>query len=154
MVGVTLFVLGLRTEGLLGVASSVLAGLIGGAIKLIIGRVRPSDQYVHVVNHLGNYSFPSGHVIQYTTLFGFAFYVILVTWRGGAIRAVALTLLALLVVLVGPSRVYLGQHWPSDVLGAYLFAGLWLAGTIEVHLALKRRLEERSRTHRTRTGAS
>jgi len=65
--------------------------------------------------------------------------VVLITWRQGLVRTLVLLLLALPVVLVGPSRVYLGQHWPSDVLGAYLLAAVWLAGTIELHLLLKRR---------------
>jgi undecaprenyl-diphosphatase len=51
---------------------------------------------------------------------------------------VALIVLGALVALVGPSRVYLGAHWPSDVVGAYLFAGAWLAATIAAYLWLKR----------------
>ena len=139
----------LRLEAVLAVAASLLAGLVGGGIRLAVGRMRPSGPFVHVAGHLSGYSFPSGHVIQYTTLFGFAFYVVLVAWRGGTLRALVLAALALLVMLVGPSRVYLGQHWPSDVLGAYLFAGLWLAGTIEAHLFLKPRLDM-ARAHRRR----
>lgn len=137
---VIFFVLRLRLEAVLGVASSLLAGAVGGAIKLLVARMRPSSQAVHVAAHLSDYSFPSGHVIEYTTLFGFAFYVVLVAWQGSWARNVVLVGLALLVALVGPSRVYLGAHYPSDVLGAYLLAGLWLAGTIELHLVLKRRL--------------
>jgi undecaprenyl-diphosphatase len=72
-----------------------------------------------------------------------------VAWRGGTVRALVLAALALLVTLIGPSRVYLGQHWPSDMLGAYLFASLWLAGTIEAHLFLKPRLD-RTRAHHQR----
>jgi undecaprenyl-diphosphatase len=129
----------LRLEALLAVVPSLLAGLVGGLIKVAVARLRPSGGVIHVMGQVSGYSFPSSHVIQYTTLFGFAFYIVLVAWPPRAGRTLILGALALLVALVGPSRVYLGAHWPSDVLGAYLFASLWLAGTIELHLFLKMR---------------
>jgi undecaprenyl-diphosphatase len=131
-----LVVAGFRAEAVLAVVSALLAGLAGSGIKLLVGRLRPTSHSVHVAGHVTGYSFPSGHVIQYTTLFGFTFFLVFITWRGGWLRALILTILALLVVLVGPSRVYMGEHWPSDVLGAYLFAAVWLAGTIELDLFL------------------
>ena len=134
-----LFQLGLRLEATLAVASSLIAGVAGEGIKLWVGRMRPSAPAVHVAAHLSGYSFPSGHVIQYVTLFGFTSYVVAATWSRGVARNAILILFAALIALVGPSRVYLGQHWPSDVVGAYLFSALWLAGTIELHLMLKRR---------------
>lgn len=143
-------------DAALAVSSSLLADLVGAGIRDLVGRPRPSATLVRVVRHINGYGFPSGHVIQYVTLFGFACYLVLVTWRGGVRRVVIATLLATLVVLVGPSRVYLGAHWPSDTLGAYLLAGLWLAGTIEAHLAIERRLGgaavARARTNRTAGG--
>lgn len=128
----------------LAVGASLLADLVGSALRQLVGRPRPTAELVHVARHIAGYGFPSGHVIQYVTLFGFACYVVLVTWRGGLPRAVVAALLTALVALVGPSRAYLGAHWPSDTLGAYLFAGVWLAATIEVHLALERRRAARS----------
>ncbi len=138
-----LYALELRIEAALGLVSSVLAGLIGGLIKMAIRRVRPSGSLVHVTAVLHDYSFPSGHVIQYVTLFGFTFFATWVAWRSSIPRNLVLAVLTLLVLLVGPSRVYLGEHWPSDVFGAYCLAGLWLAGTIELLLALKPRLGPR-----------
>jgi membrane-associated phospholipid phosphatase len=127
-------------EAIIGVGSSLLAGYVGSALRQIIERPRPSDTLVNVAQRIVGPGFPSGHVTQYVTLFGFCFYLVLVGWRGGVPRALLLTFLALLVILVGPSRVYLGAHWPSDTLAAYLFGGLWLAGTIELHLVFERRL--------------
>lgn len=135
-----LFALRLRLEAVMAVGSSLLADAAGEGIKAAVGRARPTSGPIQVVAHLGGYSFPSGHVLEYVTLFGFAAYVAVVAWRGGWLRAVVVGVLVLLIALVGPSRVYLGEHFPSDVLGAYLLGGLWLAGTIQLHLVLKRRL--------------
>ena len=126
-------------EAVIAVVSSLLAGATGSALRQIIERPRPTDEVVQVARQIVGYGFPSGHVTQYVTLFGFCFYLVLVGWRGGITRRLLLAFLGLLVVLVGPSRVYLGAHWPSDTLGAYLFGGLWLAGTIELHLVIERR---------------
>jgi undecaprenyl-diphosphatase len=129
----------LWVEAILALGATLLALWVGGLIKVAVARPRPADPSIHMAAQLGGYSFPSGHVIQYTVLFGFTFYVVLVVWRHRLPRDLILVVLAALIVLVGPSRVYLGEHWPSDVLGAYLFAALWLAGTIELHLLLRRR---------------
>jgi hypothetical protein len=81
------FALRLRLEAVLGVASSVVAGIVAGGIKLLVGRARPAGHSIHIAAHLARASFPSGHVTQYTTLFGFAFYVVLTSWcRGYAPR--------------------------------------------------------------------
>jgi undecaprenyl-diphosphatase len=48
-------------------------------------------------------------------------------------RTAASVALIILIMLMGPSRIYLGQHWFSDVMGAYLFGSLWLALTIHFY---------------------
>ena len=139
VVFMALYALGQRLDAALAVLPAILAGLLGAGVKLLTARARPSPVLVHVAARLHDFSFPSGHVIQYTTLFGFAFYALLMGRRRSPARDLTLALLALIIVLVGPSRVYLGEHWPTDVLGGYLLGGLWLAGTIELRRALLRR---------------
>ena len=116
---------GLRVEALWVVGTQA-AALVVLLIKDLVHRQRPSPDVVAVLAPLNSPSFPSGHVVQYTMLFGFTIFLVYVLVRRSSLRTLALILLAVPIVLVGPSRLYLGQHWLSDVLGGYAVATLLL----------------------------
>jgi membrane-associated phospholipid phosphatase len=150
VIAVLLFLLRLRLESIVIVVSTLLAGEAGTIVKDLVQRARPSATFVHLTARLADYSFPSGHVIFATVLFGTTFWVVWITWRSSWARNAVLIVLVLPIVLMGPSRVYLGEHWPTDVIGAYCLAGLWVTGSVELILVLKPRLNSwwRGRPHR------
>jgi undecaprenyl-diphosphatase len=129
-----------RSEGF-GLALSAGGGaLINRAFKMLIARPRPSAELVGFSYRNEALSFPSGHVTFYVCYFGFLFFAAFTLLpRGSSVRRVALVAAALPVLLVGFSRVYLRAHWPSDVLGAYLLSGVWLAVSLEIYRRWKRR---------------
>ena len=117
-----------RSEALGLILSAGGSGLINTGFKLLIARPRPAPDLIQSYLNPVTNSFPSGHVTFYVSYFGFLFFVAYALLpRGTFVRHLALTLAALPVLLVGLSRVYLGAHWPSDTLGAYLWSGVWLA---------------------------
>jgi membrane-associated phospholipid phosphatase len=111
-------------------AAIALASLTGGwvvdLIKGLVVRARP-DIVPHLVD-VGGYSFPSGHAtssaIVYLTLASLAGQVT----PDRAARRYLLAVAVLLVGAIGCSRVYLGVHWPSDVLAGWSFGTLWALG--------------------------
>jgi undecaprenyl-diphosphatase len=116
------------------VAATALADGLVVLVKVIVARPRPAADLVEVYRTVTGYSFPSGHVVHYVAFYGMIGYLV---WRrlrtppppGPLARVVLRVLLVLcgaLVVLVGPSRVFLGAHWPTDVLGGYLLGGACL----------------------------
>ena len=137
---VLFFMLGRRSEAA-GLTLSVGgSGLLNSLLKALIHRPRPINSLVTVSTTLGTQSFPSGHVTFYVCFSGFLFFVAYAllparTYR----RAFALILAALPVLLIGISRIYLGAHWASDTLGAYLFGGVWLAFSLEMYRRWKAR---------------
>lgn len=112
-------------------------GLLAEVVKIFIDRPRPNPDLVHVITVLHSYSFPSGHVTGYVSMFGFVFYLLYSLRSPGSplspIRVAALVVLGAAILLVGPSRVYMGQHWASDTLAGYALGFTWLMGTIELH---------------------
>ena len=114
--------------------------LINATLKLLIARPRPAPDLVTVFRSLNSQSFPSGHVTFYVCYFGFLFFVAFALLPPrSAVRRLSLTLLVLPVALVGFSRVYLGAHWPSDTLGAYLLSGFWLGFSLDMYRRWKQR---------------
>lgn len=132
----------LRLEAIF-LAITLLADALDGIIKLVVNSRRPSPTLVHVVTPLSSPGFPSGHTVFYTTFFGFILFLLLANFRSSWARNLLVTLLALLIILIGFSRVYLGEHWLSDVVGGYLLGALCLIPIIYGYLWARRRYGER-----------
>ena len=96
------------------------------ALKLIIGRIRPIVP--DPIAHGGGNSFPSGHSLGSFVVYGALLLVFLPVIRRRW-RPVAIALAALLIVAVGFSRIALGVHFVSDVLGAWFLGVAWLGVT-------------------------
>jgi len=115
------------------------ASLLGNLIKVVIARPRPTADLVRIYLEHPTQSFPSGHVLGYVATYGFLFYIVFLwmprTWP----RRLLLATLGALIGLVGLSRIYLGAHWTSDVLGGYCLGLVWLALMIEFYWRLKLR---------------
>ncbi len=119
---------------------SALSLLLNLLLKVQVSRPRPTSNLVHIIQTAVGYSFPSGHVMAYIAYWGllFAFGVILFKGRHWW-RTALLIVSAAFVVLIGPSRIYLGDHWASDVIGAYLVGETLLGLAVGVYLPLKER---------------
>ena len=133
LVVLVVYFVGLRWEAVMTLASVGGGSLVVNAAKLVVNRPRPDANLVKVFAHLGDTSFPSGHVMFYVSLAGFLWFLCYTLFEHDRRRTLALWLLGVTIVLGGLSRIYLGQHWPSDVLGAYLLGSIWLTLMISIY---------------------
>jgi membrane-associated phospholipid phosphatase len=106
---------------------AILGGLlIEQALKASVHRSRP--QYAAAYLHGHSYSFPSGHTMESTICYLLlAFLISSNPSTRPAVRRAASIIAVILVILVGLSRLYLGVHYPSDVIGGLLAGLAWLA---------------------------
>ncbi|HEY5587132.1 MAG TPA: phosphatase PAP2 family protein [Ruminiclostridium sp.] len=130
---VLIYVLGYHWEAVSSIIASTIVELLNQLIKTLVRRARPSASLIHVTNLLNSYSFPSGHVMFYTGFFGFICFLIFTLLKPSWKRTLLLLAFGSHVVLIGLSRIYLGEHWASDVVGAYLLGGLCLIGFIHLY---------------------
>lgn len=97
-----------------------------GPLKWLIDRPRPPAEIYGLGNSLEGLSFPSGHAFHSFILFGFLFYLATIFINRTLIRRIVQFLLIFIILAIGISRIYLGAHWPSDILGAYLLGASFL----------------------------
>ncbi|HKO15282.1 MAG TPA: bifunctional DedA family/phosphatase PAP2 family protein [Gemmatimonadaceae bacterium] len=121
------------------VAAFVGGGALDWALKRVIQRPRPpgAAEFLYATS----FSFPSGHTLGSLIGFGMLAYLLIAFWppaRRHGIAVLAGTLV--LVLLIGLSRLYLGVHYLSDVIGGYAAGGVWLSACITgIEIALRQR---------------
>ncbi len=139
LIVLAIYLFGFHWEAIGALVAALLPPLINVVVKDLIRRPRPTVDLVHVLGILNSYSFPSGHVMFYVGFFGFLWFLVYTLLKRSIRRTLLLIILGSLIGLVGFSRIYLGQHWPSDVLGAYLLGGLTLVAILQFYRWGKKR---------------
>jgi undecaprenyl-diphosphatase len=105
-------------------AIAMLGGVaINEALKALFHRTRPE---LWPGAHIAGFSFPSGHAAMSLCLFGMFAWLGWKYLKDRPARMVWTTLMFLLILLIGLSRIYLGAHFLSDVVAGYLSSGIWL----------------------------
>jgi undecaprenyl-diphosphatase len=121
--------------------------LLNVAVKHLIHRDRPL--FENPIATLDTFSFPSGHTMGATLFYGLLAYFVMMSDRRWATKLVSIHLAAIIILLVGLSRIYLGLHFLSDVLGAMAAAAAWLALCVTAVETYRRRKEAVKRQNPT-----
>jgi undecaprenyl-diphosphatase len=119
-------------------------------LKVIVDRPRPPSFTFSpndILLFFNQYAYPSGHVLFVVVFFGFIAYL---GWNFlvGLTRWILVSACAILIVLIGPSRIYLGEHWVSDVIGSYLIGTFWLIILILLYEMVLHRMSARREKER------
>ncbi|MDE0582549.1 phosphatase PAP2 family protein [Planococcus sp. A6] len=99
------------------------SGLLTWLLKQFYGRGRPSIN--EEIDAIG-FSFPSGHSMGALVFYGFVLYFIVRSSQKEAVKIFWSSVLGMLIILIGTSRIYLGAHFPSDVLAGFIAGTIWL----------------------------
>ena len=100
-------------------ANLIIITILNQMLKFILQRPRPIE--FKIINETG-YSFPSGHSMVSVAFYGFILYLVIKNVKNKYFKYIASLIIILLMVLIPISRVYLGVHYPSDVIGGALFS--------------------------------
>ncbi|QKS45823.1 phosphatase PAP2 family protein [Paenibacillus cellulosilyticus] len=139
---IMLLVIGYRRELIFYMGVIVCSGLLNLVLKMIFHRARPD---LHRIVEATGYSFPSGHSMSAFTLYGITIYFLWKHARHAWLRVTIVLVGAVMILMIGISRIYLGVHYPSDVIGGYVIAAAWLTASIGPY---ERFLEKRWRSRR------
>ena len=126
-----------RSEGLVLMAGTAVSSVSNSLLKILSARPRPDGALVSVITEARHMSFPSGHTVFFVVFFGFLLYLAYVLRLRPGLRHIVVAVLGAMIALIGISRMYLGAHWLSDVVGGYLIGSIWLVLMTKAYTRMK-----------------
>jgi len=133
-------VLNHRSELILFVAALIGSNILCVLLKLFFHRARPD---LHRLIEISGYSFPSGHATNAMTVYGILAFILWRNIRTKTGRSLLIIVSLIMILLIGISRIYLGVHFPSDVIAGYFTGGFWISTAIWYYQRYKERQYER-----------
>ena len=123
-----------------------ISGLSNSALKQVINRARPDVDHLVSVATL---SYPSGHAMSAISFYGFLIYLIYNIKMKKIFKIGLISFFSLMIFLIGVSRIYLGVHFPSDVVGGYIAGFIWIIFCIVLFhvIDLLRKRKKKKRMH-------
>jgi undecaprenyl-diphosphatase len=144
LLAIGLFATGARREALTLLALLFALAWLQPALKELIDRPRPTSDDFEVRAGITSPSYPAGHVMSPTVLYGYIIALCMTTpWPRAARIAVALACAAALA-LTGVVNIWLGVHWPTDVIGGYLWGAALVLAASQLSREIARRLRSES----------
>lgn len=135
-----------RYELILFVGVMVGSPILNFLLKELFKRARPD---FHRLVEISGYSFPSGHAMSAFTLYGIITFLL---WRHISVswgRAALVLFSAMMIFGIGMSRIYLGVHYPTDIIGGYFASATWLGFSIWTFQWFKERRALRHKSLKT-----
>lgn len=120
---------------------SLVAYPLNVLFKDVVERVRPHNVLVQVLSPAGGYSFPSGHAMISSAVYGTAAYLLWVYFPRPSVRATIVGINLLWLLAIGTSRIYLGDHWFTDVIGGWVSGGLIVMAIIRLQISCRSKID-------------
>jgi len=106
-------------------------------LKVSFARARPIPFFDTLLPD--SYSFPSGHALYAACFYGVLAWLVAARIRDRSLKILIWVLAVMIALLIGLSRIYLGVHYPSDVIAGYAAAIVWVLTVIWADLLLKKK---------------
>lgn len=129
-----------RSELILFIAALIGSNILCILLKLFFHRARPD---LHRLIEISGYSFPSGHATNAMTVYGILAFILWRNIRTKFGRSLLIIISLIMILLIGISRIYLGVHFPSDVIAGYFIGGFWISTAIWYYQRYKEKQYER-----------
>jgi len=134
-----------RHQAILFIVVIFLTPILNFLLKVYFKRDRPE---IYRIMDANGFSFPSGHTMMAFSVYAIIAYIVWRNMQTALTHVLLILFAAFMIIMIGTSRIYLGVHYPSDVIGGIAASALWVTFAISVYAYFQHKSEKKTRVFR------